>query len=72
MATLAKDMEALPGFLELYRLHGLHVLTTYCFGAAFVSFYRLTGPFATSEMTPIIKGEIWETICRRGLLGNVS
>lgn len=72
MATLAKDIGAMPGFWELYQSHGIHVLTTYCFGAAFVSFYRLTGPFASAEMTPIVKGELWETICRRGLLGNVS
>lgn len=41
------------------------------FGAAFVPFYRLTGPFATDEMVPIIKGEIWETITRRGVGGNL-
>lgn len=41
------------------------------FGAAFVSFYRLEGPFKSSEVDDIVKTEIWETITRRGLVGNL-
>lgn len=69
MSTLAKDIGAAPSLLTLYREHGLHVLICYCFGAAFVSFYRLTGPFRSDEMVEVVKGEIWETITRRGVLG---
>lgn len=52
-------------------LEYLPSLTRRSFGAAFVSFYRLTGPFADPKMAKIVKTELWETICRRGLLGNL-
>ncbi|KAI5476837.1 hypothetical protein MNV49_007133 [Pseudohyphozyma bogoriensis] len=71
MSTLAKDMGAAPSLSELYCEHGFHVLLTYCFGAAFGSFYRLTGPFKSPEMDYIVKTELWETITRRKLLGNL-
>lgn len=41
------------------------------FGAAFTTFYRLTGPFKSVDAPEIIKTEIWDTITRRGLLGNL-
>lgn len=42
------------------------------FGAAFGPFYRLTGPFASpDEMSVIVEGELWETITRRGIAGNL-
>jgi hypothetical protein len=41
------------------------------FGAAFVTFYRLVGPFRLPEAPYIVKTEIWETVTRRGLLGNL-
>lgn len=71
-AQLANDCGASPSLLALYRERGLHVLAAFCLGASFVPFYRLTGPFASgAEMDNTIKGEIWETITRRGLLGNI-
>ena len=41
------------------------------FGAAFTTFYRLVGPFRSSSAPEIIKTELWDTITRRGILGNV-
>jgi dimethylaniline monooxygenase (N-oxide forming) len=41
------------------------------FGAAFTSFYRLVGPFRSSTAPEVIKTEIWDTITRRGILGNL-
>ncbi|KZP32518.1 FAD/NAD-P-binding domain-containing protein [Athelia psychrophila] len=71
MSTLAKDIGAAPGLWELWWEYGTHVLVCYCFGAAFTSFYRLVGPFRSDAAPRVIKGEIWETITRRGIMGNL-
>ncbi|KAA1471283.1 FAD/NAD-P-binding domain-containing protein [Dentipellis sp. KUC8613] len=71
MSTLAKDIGAAPGLWELWWHYGTHVLLCYCFGAAFTAFYRLVGPYQTNKVVPIIKTELWETITRRGVLGNL-
>ncbi|KAL1715056.1 hypothetical protein EV715DRAFT_208317 [Schizophyllum commune] len=71
MSTLAKDIGAAPALWELWREYGTHVLVCYCFGAAFTSFYRLVGPYKSATAAVTIKTEIWDTITRRGLLGNL-
>lgn len=71
MSTLAQDMGSSPSLLTLYNKYGLHVLTAYCLGAAFVSFYRLTGFYESVEVEEVVTGEIWETIGRRGVVGNL-
>lgn len=71
MSTLAKDFGGAPGLLELWREHGVRVLLAYCFGASFVTFYRLVGPFRSKEAPEIARTELAETILRRGVLGNL-
>lgn len=71
MSTLAKDFGSAPGLFELWREHGLKVLLVYCFGASFVTFYRLVGPFRSESAPEIAKTELAETITRRGVLGNL-
>ncbi|KAJ6120192.1 Monooxygenase [Penicillium sp. IBT 18751x] len=71
MSTLAKDFGGAPGLLELYRRHGLQILLVYCFGASFVTFYRLVGPFESSVAPEIARTELAETILRRGYIGNL-
>ncbi|KAJ8113483.1 hypothetical protein OPT61_g4389 [Boeremia exigua] len=71
MSTLARDFGGAPGLVELWQAHGLKVLLVYCFGASFVTFYRLTGPFKCNAAPGIAKTELAETILRRGLLGNL-
>jgi len=71
MSTLAKDFGGAPGLRELYMAHGLKVLLVYCFGASFVTFYRLVGPFKSDVAPSITKTELAETILRRGILGNL-
>lgn len=71
MSTLAKDFGGAPGLLQLYRKHGLRILLTYCFGASFVTFYRLVGPFESPLAPEITSTELAETIMRRGILGNL-
>ncbi|KAF2179262.1 dimethylaniline monooxygenase [Zopfia rhizophila CBS 207.26] len=71
MSTLAKDFGGAPGLVELWWRHGLRILLTYCFGASFVTFYRLVGPFESPEAPRIASNELTETIMRRGVLGNL-
>ncbi|WWC63622.1 uncharacterized protein I303_106227 [Kwoniella dejecticola CBS 10117] len=71
MSTLSKDIGSSPGLFELWWEYGWFVLFVYCFGAAFPTFYRLTGPFKSEKARGIVETEIWETIQRRGLLGNI-
>jgi dimethylaniline monooxygenase (N-oxide forming) len=70
MSTLARDFGGAPDLLQLYRRHGLRVLLVYCFGASFVTFYRLLGPFKSSDAPRIATTELAETILRRGIIGN--
>ncbi|KAJ7261292.1 FAD/NAD(P)-binding domain-containing protein [Mycena haematopus] len=70
-STLAKDIGAAPGLGQLWWEHGTHVLVSYCFGAAFTTFYRLVGPYASPMAPHISKTELWDTVTRRGLLGNL-
>ncbi|THH23153.1 hypothetical protein EUX98_g8029 [Antrodiella citrinella] len=71
MSTLAKDIGAAPGLWELWKEYGTHVLLCYCFGAAFTPFYRLVGPFKTYNVVHTVRTELWETITRRGVGGNL-
>lgn len=41
------------------------------FGAAFTTFYRLLGPYRSPLAAQIVKTELWDTVTRRGVLGNV-
>jgi dimethylaniline monooxygenase (N-oxide forming) len=40
------------------------------FGAAFTTFYRLVGPYRSPLAPHTVKTELWDTITRRGLIGN--
>ncbi|PSN61072.1 dimethylaniline monooxygenase [Corynespora cassiicola Philippines] len=71
MSTLAKDFGGAPGLIQLWWDHGLDILLIYCFGASFVTFYRLIGPFRSDQAPHIARTELAETITRRGLLGNL-
>ncbi|GAA5885224.1 hypothetical protein JCM6882_009526 [Rhodosporidiobolus microsporus] len=71
MSTLARDMRASPGVLELLREHGPFITFVYCFSAAFTSHYRLLGPFRSPSAPQVVRTEIWDTVKRRGLLGNL-
>jgi len=71
MSTLARDFGGAPGLVQLWRRHGWRVLLTYCFGASFVTFYRLVGPFESADAPRIAVTELAETITRRGVAGNL-
>lgn len=71
MSTLARDFGGAPGLWELYREHGLKVMLVYCFGASFVTLYRLVGPFRSKDAPQIARTELAATITRRGFGGNL-
>jgi dimethylaniline monooxygenase (N-oxide forming) len=58
-------------FVLNIKVHGMKILLVYCFGASFVTFYRLIGPFKSELAANITKTELAETIMRRGILGNL-
>ncbi|KAE8443713.1 hypothetical protein EG329_001485 [Mollisiaceae sp. DMI_Dod_QoI] len=71
LATLASDIGAKPNIFVLWWEYGYKVLLAYCFGGSFVSFYRLIGPFKEKDlMKELVEGELWDTVKRKGLLGN--
>lgn len=41
------------------------------FGAAFPTFYRLSGPYESPKAPEIVRTELWDTIKRRGVAGNL-
>ncbi|ODO05732.1 hypothetical protein I350_04793 [Cryptococcus amylolentus CBS 6273] len=71
MSTLAADLGSQPGLFTLWWEYGWFVVFVYCFGAAFSTFYRLEGPYKTESAKGIVETELWETIRRRGLVGNI-
>lgn len=70
MSILARDFQGAPSLWDLWTIHGPKILFTYCFGASFVSFYRLTGPFACATAAEVASTELMDTIRRRGIIGN--
>lgn len=70
-SQLARDMKADPALLPLAREHGLFVLAIYCLGAAFTPFYRLLGPWKSEIAPDVARYELWDTIERRGIGGNL-
>ena len=71
VSQLARDMGSAPGLTELLWQYGVKVTLIYCFGAAFTSFYRLVGPYRHPDAKRIVETEIYDTIRRRGLVGNL-
>jgi dimethylaniline monooxygenase (N-oxide forming) len=70
MATLAEDIGAKPKLLYLLQEYGWEVLWAYCFGACFVSFYRLIGPFKDAyQMRTVVKDELLYTVKKKGWIG---
>ena len=70
MSTLARDFGGAPELLKLWQEYGWRVLTAYCFGASFVTFYRLVGPYRSAAASEVAKTELMQTIKRRGVAGN--
>ena len=68
---LATDMRATPSPFQLLRLYGFKVTVSYCMGAAFPAYFRLVGPWKWEGAQDLARGELWDTIKRRGPIGNL-
>ncbi|KAI8905368.1 hypothetical protein DFJ77DRAFT_484481 [Powellomyces hirtus] len=68
---LAVDMKAAPSLLQGDLLRTPRLLAAYCLCAAFTPLFRLVGPFRWDGAAEIVTGELWETVARRGVLGNL-
>ncbi|KAJ3016029.1 hypothetical protein HKX48_004247 [Thoreauomyces humboldtii] len=67
---LATDMHAAPSVLQGDLLRSPRLLVAYCLCAAFNPLFRLVGPFRWKGAEEVVLGELWETVARRGVLGN--
>ncbi|KAJ3156896.1 hypothetical protein HDU86_003431 [Geranomyces michiganensis] len=68
---LAADIKAAPSLLQGDLLTQPRLLAAYCLCAAFTPLFRLVGPFAWDGAKDVVLGELWETVGRRGVLGNL-
>lgn len=69
---LATDMNATPSPLfDLLPTYGIKTTLSYCLGAAFPVYFRLVGPWKWEGAKAVADGELWETILRRGPIGNL-
>jgi dimethylaniline monooxygenase (N-oxide forming) len=64
-------MGSAPPLTKLLWTYGPKLTLIYCFGAAFPTFYRLLGPYRHPDAKQIVETEIYDTIRRRGIIGNL-
>lgn len=62
---LAIDMESAPSALYMLT-RGPKMFITWALGANFNTKFRLIGPWAFEGAEDIMKGELWQTVTRRG------
>jgi len=70
MHTVARDISAAPTLSPSFLIHHPKAFAAYCLGQAFVGFFRLQGPAASSKCMEIAETELWESILRRGIVTN--
>jgi len=70
MHQLAAEFGGAPS-LRTLALRSPRVLVAYCLGQAYISFFRLEGPFASEKAWSVSSGELFEPVTQRGLLSNV-
>ena len=69
MHQLAAEFGGAPS-LRTLALRSPRVLIAYCLGQAYISFFRLEGPFASETAWSVASGELFEPVIQRGLLSN--
>ena len=73
MYQLAKDMGSTPSVYPpdpVFRKNP-KLLLIYAMSASFNTCFRLVGPYAWDGAADVMRGEIWETVTRRGAIGNI-
>ncbi|KAI9101739.1 dimethylaniline monooxygenase [Phlyctochytrium arcticum] len=68
---LSSDIGSAPSPIELFRRFPWRVGMAYCLGAAFTPTFRLVGPWRDPMAPQVVEQEIWETVTRRGIGGNL-
>ena len=75
MHALARDMTkatAIPSVEKLLLQGKFRAALAYCFGQAYVTFFRIHGPFATAECLKIAETELFAPVKNRGVIANLT
>jgi dimethylaniline monooxygenase (N-oxide forming) len=70
MHEVAGDIGAAPDILDRRMLANPRVLTSYCLGQAYITFFRLQGPFAHEKAWEVSANELFEPVVDRGMFSN--
>ena len=71
MHQLAAEIGAAPSLTTLWR-RSPRALASYCLGQAYISFFRLEGPFASERAGwAVAENELYEPVADRGLVSNI-
>lgn len=68
MHQVAAEFGGAPAVGQL--LHRPRALLAYCFGQAYIPFFRLVGPFANEEAWRVASTELYGPVRQRGLFTN--
>lgn len=69
MHQLAAEIGAAPSLRALARKP--RALIAYCLGQAYISFFRLEGPFATAQAWEVAQSELYRPVLQRGVVTNL-
>jgi len=69
MHQLAAEIGAAPSLRALARKP--RALIAYCLGQAYISFFRLEGPFATAQAWEVAQSELYRPVLQRGVFTNL-
>ena len=69
MHQLAAEINAVPSLRSL--VHRPRVLIAYCLGQAYITFFRLQGPFATEQAWETSATELYAPVVQRGIATNM-
>jgi len=69
MHQLAAEFGGAPS-LRTLAVRSPRVCIAYCLGQAYISFFRLQGPYASEKAWAVSSGELFEPVVKRGLISN--
>ena len=69
MHQLAAEIGAAPSLSTLAR--SPRALIGYCLGQAYISYFRLQGPYASATAWTVASTELYEPVARRGAIANL-
>ncbi|KAG5179313.1 hypothetical protein JKP88DRAFT_327142 [Tribonema minus] len=72
MHQVARDIGAAPSLTTLLCKGGPKALIAYALGQAYISFFRISGPFASPHALTAARSELWGPVVQRGFLANAA